>query len=83
MIISGAQVNCEGGATFAMKLFSSKKAIQTKEDATTKNDNAISLEKPEENPDLLTGSLKKGTRELTTRAAMPERHNPLKNYGAP
>jgi hypothetical protein len=36
-------------------LFSTKKAIQTKEDTTLNKDNIISLEKPEESQDLLTG----------------------------
>jgi hypothetical protein len=47
-------------------LFSTKKAIQAKEDTTMKKNNVISLKKPEENPDLLTGLLRSGVRELIT-----------------
>jgi len=41
-----------------------------------KKDNVISLEKPEENPDLLTGLLRSGARELITQAVHAELTSP-------
>tara|TARA_B100000959_G_scaffold271038_1_gene318721 strand:- start:88 stop:408 length:321 start_codon:yes stop_codon:yes gene_type:complete len=61
-------------------LFSTKKAIQTKEDTTLKKDNVISLEKPEETPDLLTGLLESGARELITQAVHAELTEFLNRY---
>ncbi len=61
-------------------MFSTKKAIQTKEDTTLKKDNVISLEKPEETPDLLTGLLESGVRELITQAVHAELTEFLNRY---
>jgi len=41
-----------------------------------KKDNIISLEKPEESPDLLTGLLRSGARELITQAVHAELTDP-------
>ena len=45
-----------------------------------KKDNVISLEKPEENPDLLTGLLRPGARELITQAVHAELTEFLARY---
>jgi len=46
-----------------------------------KNDNVISLEKPEENEDILTGMLKQGARELISKAVQAELGYFLDQYG--
>jgi hypothetical protein len=58
-------------------LFSTKKTNQQREyieasNRAIKNDNVISLEKPVENEDLLTGMLRQGARELITKAVQAE-----------
>ena len=45
-----------------------------------KKDNIISLEKPEESPDLLTGLLRSGARELITQAVHAELTEFLARY---
>ena len=47
-----------------------------------KKDNVISLEKPEETPDLLTGLLRSGARELITQAVHAELTEFLTRYEA-
>jgi hypothetical protein len=49
-------------------LFSTIKAILNKGGTSMSKDNVISLENPEENPDILTGLLRSGTRELIKKA---------------
>ena len=44
------------------------------------NNNIISLEKPEESPDLLTGLLRSGARELVTQAVHAELREFLARY---
>ena len=45
-----------------------------------KKDNVISLENPDENPDLLTGLLRSGARELITQAVQVELAGFLSQY---
>ena len=65
------QGDWEGGVASIVNCFHDK-SNSTKEDTTVKKDNIISLEKPEENPDLLTGLLREGARELITQAVHVE-----------
>ena len=65
-------MNITDQCNLCYKIVFTTKAIQTKEDTTLKKDNVISLEKPEETPDLLTGLLESGVRELITQAVHAE-----------
>ena len=69
-----------GWCNLCYKIVFTTKAIQTKEDTTIKKDNIISLEKPEESPDLLTGLLRSGARELITQAVHAELIEFLNRY---
>jgi hypothetical protein len=65
-------------------LFSTTKTIQQKETSERrphiKNDNVISLERPEENEDILTRMLRQGAQELISKAVQAELNHFLDQY---
>ena len=80
ILISGVQPNLEGGASFVVKLFSTKKTIQNKGGTTMSKGNVISLENSEENADVLTSLLRSGARELIKKAVQSELSEFLSQY---